>query len=130
MEMSSFETDFGKKPGREPIKVEGMSDEQVINQLLENVPPLKKEGLRELIDANLAKGDRELPVLLMRMQTLVMQRKTLYQQYEQAPANKKLEFSQKLLKKWDEIEKVAGAMDKKIATTLLAGIMETLKIRQ
>ena len=130
MEMTGFEAGLGKKPERGPIKVEGRTDEQIINDLLRDFSEQKKAALKELIDLHLAEGDRELPVLLMRMRNLVAERKQLYLDYENAPANKKVEFSKKLLAKWQEIEKTAGAMDKKIATTLIAGIMETIKQRQ
>ncbi len=83
-----------------------------------------------MIEENLAQGDREIPVLLMRMHNLMMERKRLYQQYEAAPVDQKVEFSQKLLTKWAEVEKVAGAIDRKIASTLLKEIVETWKVNE
>jgi hypothetical protein len=128
MGMPNMEAGLGRKPERGAIQVEGKTDQEIIKQLLDNVPEQKRNDLRELIEQNLAKGDRELPVILMRIQSLVRERNELYQRYEEAPANKKLEFSQKLITKWAEIEKVGRKMDQKIARTLLKGIMESLKI--
>lgn len=127
MGMGKIESGINKPRQINQVNNMGEREQKIIDQILDSVSVQSRPALRELIEAS---GDRELIGQLFHMSNLINQRKRLYLEYAQAPAKKKIEISQKLLAKWDEIESAAGLMDKKIATILLQSIDKTLKTRQ
>lgn len=130
MEILNIEAGNGGQPERGLQGIEKMSEEEVVELVLQNVPENKRNDLRELINQNSAKGDRELPVFLLKWHHLLIKKAELYKKQGKASESEKQGLNDELLKVWADINQVAKKIDQKIATTLMQEISATLRFSE